>query len=149
MFRALFYRDRGRPLSLLHVLFYRRRRWLACACVYVHACVRAAPCWILSAGLLPPFFSFLLEEGLHRVSRYTSGTDPSVFPRKTALSFGYYSSNILTLLHPARRSRSFVDSSFPLPSPHPARRGFNFVHTFVSETTSPYLQLDEDNPTFT
>lgn len=113
-------RNRGRPLSLLYVLFYVEDGGCMCMCVCLHPCR-----WILFADLL--FFFPLFGKGLHRVSRYTSRTS---CPLENSTFLWLLYPTILSLLHPAlHRSRSFV-GRIPSTFLPPLDRSscFNFVH---------------------
>lgn len=127
LFRVLFYviEDVLFPYST----FYLNIEDGDCMCMCICVCIRVR--WILSAGLLRFFSLSFRERVTHRVSRYTSGTNPP--PRKLDFSLVTTPYFFFCYYNPApRRSRSSLDSSVvslrrfsPL-----ARRssGFNFVH---------------------
>lgn len=126
LFRVLFYVIED--VLLPYSTFYLNIEDGDCMCMCICVCIRVV-------GYFPPVScaSFLspIEKGLHRVSRYTSGTNPP--PRKLDFSLVTTPYFFFCYYNPApRRSRSSLDSSVvslrcfsPL-----ARRssGFNFVH---------------------
>lgn len=130
LFRVLFYviEDVLFPYST----FYLNIEDGDCMCMCICVCIRVS--LDTSRRSLALLFLSPFEEGLHRVSRYTSGTNPP--PRKLDFSLVTtpYRSFVTTTLRRAVRVLFSTRRSYPFDVSHlsPAVRVALTLYTFVS-----------------